>query len=134
MNLQKCLGTQYNIHKKVAFLFFASYIKTFGIFTVRFQLIVQFHPFILVRFLTSNSFYAFEAFTRLTDTLLIPRTRLILQLLTVIFNPFDWLYLLLIAAKTKSSPLLKVISTCVALISMLSYLFPDLFAEVGIWY
>ena len=134
MNLQQCLGTQYNIQKKVAFLFGASYIKIFGTLTVRFQLIVQFLPFSLVRFLTSNSFYAFEASTRLTDTLLIPRTRLILQLLTVIFNPFDSLYLLLIVAKTSSSPMLKVVSKCVALISMLWNLFPDLFAEVGIWY
>ena len=38
------------------------------------------------------------------DTSLIPRTCLFL-LITVIFNPFDWLHLVLIAGKTNSLPL-----------------------------
>ena len=47
------------------------------------------------------------------DTSLIPRTHLIL-LITAIFNPFHWLYLLLIACKTNSFSRLKVISKFVS--------------------
>ena len=86
--------------------------------TFCFGLIVQLLPFIIAGFLTNNSFHTFEACTNVgqkfsgwgwDDTLLITRTRLIL-LITVIFNSFDWLYLLLTADKTNSFPVSNILN------------------------
>ena len=91
-----------------------------SISNIFFQFIDQLLPFSLVRFLTNKGFHIFGLkFSSWAqgDASLIPRTRVIM-LITIIFNPFDWLYLLLITGKTHSSPGLYVISKFVSLIPL----------------
>ena len=91
--------------------------------TFCFQLIVQLLLFSFVRFLTNNSFHIFEASTKCWVEILklgTGRCWYLILLIKVIFNRFDWLYILLNAGKTNSFPRLQVISKFLNLILLSS--------------
>ena len=96
--------------------------KLLAFWTFCFQLIVQFLPFSLVRYLTNNSFHTFEASNRCWVEIFrfgvgwyfVDSKNTPYLLITAIFNPFHWLYLLLIACKTNSFSRLKIISKFVS--------------------